>query len=57
MLIESITRIRAKRIKKTFNDIIYNICAQQVLRISSKILSSKKLGSKENQTLINVNLD
>ena len=50
----SITMERDKRIKEAFNGLIHDSWTEKALRILSKVASSMKLSSKEDQALINV---
>ena len=52
--IGSITMERHKRIKEAFNGLIHDSWTEKALRILSKMASSMKLSSKEDQVLINV---
>jgi hypothetical protein len=44
----------SKRIKEAFNGLIHDSWTEKALRILSKVASSMKLSSKEDQALINV---
>jgi len=50
VLIITIIKARAKRIKWTFNELIYNILAKKVLKIPFMVTSSIKLSSNKNKS-------
>jgi hypothetical protein len=54
LLIGSITRVRAKRIKEAFNGLIQYVYAKQALKITFKVDASMKLSLNEDEALIKV---